>query len=447
MKKITTLSVLLLLSFSVFAQVVFENLSYDGALQRSKETGKLVFLQFESVGCEQCNEVADKAFENKKLSETLEQTFICIKISADHPDRNKVASLYNKSNDGFGSMFIASDGTLIHNYPRSTTRSDSYQQEIDKALTKAGEGMRVSALEKEYREGNKIPALMELLIRTKKTLNLETDSLLQEYVSLLPADSLMSIRTLLFITEMAPVIGSKADSLLKKNYSVFIAAWSKMSLAVRVGINNRIIYKSMQKAIREKNESYAYRIAAFTRRTYDNNLQAGQKAYDSKLIDYYRQTNDTINYLIRSVYYYDNYYMTVSVDSIKRKDSLNMKSLFEKQIAMSEKNRNTVTNKKVIQYAPIVQNFTRDLNNAAFSFYQMTNDPLHLAKALQWSVRANEFSESYEAMDTHAHLLYKTGKKQEAIEWESRAIALKKKRGFDTKNLDKELSDMKTGKL
>ncbi len=54
-----------MVAFSSFCQVNFENVSFDGALQKSKQTGKLVFLQFESANCEQCNEVADKAFEDQ----------------------------------------------------------------------------------------------------------------------------------------------------------------------------------------------------------------------------------------------------------------------------------------------------------------------------------------------------------------------------------------------
>jgi thioredoxin-related protein len=65
MKKIILLSILLVVAFSSFCQVNFENVSFDGALQKSKQTGKLVFLQFESANCEQCNEVADKAFEDQ----------------------------------------------------------------------------------------------------------------------------------------------------------------------------------------------------------------------------------------------------------------------------------------------------------------------------------------------------------------------------------------------
>ena len=80
MKKELILLILLFLNISLFSQVNFENLSLSEAFQKSKETGKLIFLQLESSDCLQCNEVADKAFTNKSLGEKLYQSFICIKI-------------------------------------------------------------------------------------------------------------------------------------------------------------------------------------------------------------------------------------------------------------------------------------------------------------------------------------------------------------------------------
>jgi tetratricopeptide (TPR) repeat protein len=446
MKKIIFLTLILIAAVSSFCQVNFENLPFDVALQKSKQTGKFIFLQFESNGCNQCNEVADKAFENKKLSETLEQTFICIKIAGDHPDRSRIASLYNKKEGSFGSLFISSDGILLHNYPGSTTFVKTYEEQIDKALTKAGEGMRVNELEKMYAEGNKTPGIMELLMQTKQALRLETDGLLDEYVSLLPADSFNSVRTLQFIASMAPVLDSKADVKFRLSPS-FNKSWYAMSLPLRISTNNRIGYKSMQKAIREKNERFAFRVAAFMKGTYTNNSSlAALQAYDSKIMDYFREINDTLNYLIRALNYYDNYYMKVSVDSIKKKDSTNMKYLFaKKDTSMNMKTAvgETKTIRHTIMYSPIVQTYSRELNNAALSFYELSNEPLNLLKALQWSARANEFNESPEAMDTHAHLLYKLGRKKEAIEWQNKAITLKKKRGFDTKDFEKRLSAMK----
>jgi hypothetical protein len=45
-------------------------------------------------------------------------------------------------------------------------------------------------------------------------------------------------------------------------------------------------------------------------------------------------------------------------------------------------------------------------------------------------------------MNTHALLLYKAGKKEDAILWKKKAIEQKKKMGFDTRSLEKELSEM-----
>ena len=193
----------------------------------------------------------------------------------------------------------------------------------------------------------------------------------------------------------------------------------------------------MKKAIEEKNESLAYRVATFARNTNDRNTQAGIKAFDMNMLNYYRETNDTINYLARAIYYYDRYYMIVNADSVKRIDSLrqNPQSLTVAGDAM--------ITKKMITYAPIGQTFTRELNNGAWSFYKMTSDPLHLKKALQWAKRANDFFDSPEAMDTYARLLYRTGSLQEAIDWETKAIDLRKKQGYNTKEYETILESMK----
>lgn len=442
LKKIVALSTLLLFAASAFSQLNFENLSYNAALQKAKQTGQIIFLQFESESCDQCNQVADKAFEDKKLSERLEQSFLCLKIAPDNPDRQLVSTKYNKKAESFGSLFINSDGSLLHVYPATSTAPKTYEEQIDKALMKAGESMRLTELEKMYTEGNRSSGAMELLMQTRQALGLETENLLDEYVTIVPADSFNSARTIAFIASMAPILDSKADVKFRLS-PAFNKGWYLMSLPVRISTNNRIGYKSLQKAIREKNERYAFRVAAFMRGTHSNNSSvAALQAYDLRMMDYFKGVNDTLNYLIRALNYFDNYYMRISVDSIKKQDSLQMKRLFAKQDSIS-----TVAGQKKVQksikYSPIVYTYSRELNNAAYSFYEFTNETLNLSKALLWSARANEFAENFEAMDTHAHLLYKLGKRKEAIEWQNKAIALKKKRGFDTKDLEKRLAAMK----
>lgn len=445
MKKTLILIFLTICFTSTYSQVHFESLSFDEALVKARQSGKILFLQFESLSCDQCNEVADKAFEDKNLGDQLNAGFICLKIDPKHPDRNNIASLYERENS-FGSLFISSDGALIHSFPRSTTMKGAYSKEIDQALTKAGEGLRLNQLEKQRQTDNKNIFLTEQLLLLRKSLYLDTDSLLDEYVSIIPSDSLQSPTTLKFIAQLAPIIGSKSDLALRKNYALFNQAWYALSLPVRVSVNNRIIYKSMRKAIREKDINQAFKVAAFARNTHTENLQAGTRAYDYNLLQYYRQTNDTLNYLVRVINYYDNYYMTVSVDSVKRKDSLNQAALMAKEQGEKSMRGDSVVYKKTISYAPSTQVFTRNLNEGAWTIYTWSNDLLHLKKALQWASRATEFFESPEAIDTYARLLYKTGNTNEAIQQEMKAIDLKKKRGFNTAGFEKVLANMQAGK-
>ena len=450
MKKTSIIILLLIVSISVFAQKTFQPISFEKALKLSRETGKLIFLQFESATCNHCNEVANKAFEDKELTTKLEQTLICIKIGSSDADRETIGTLYNVK-EKFGSLFIDQNKTLIHSFLKSTTRATDYKEQIDLAIYKSGEEVRINELEKEYRNGNKTIEMMELLLRKRKSLNLETGTLLDEYVQLLPADSLNSLSKLIFIAQMAPIIGSVADVQLRKDYTVFNKAWQSISFADRVSINNRIINKSIQKAIREKNELYAYRVGSFVQSTYSGDLSTGKKYYNYNILRFYKEINDTVNYRVRAIDYYDNYYMTLSVDSIKKADSAKRNLQLSKQKPTSITNTDsagTSRQRQVVQfaYAPITQHYTNDLNTAALSFYKMFNDPLNTNKALLWSKRANEFYETPEAMDTYARLLHKTGNKTEAITWEEKAIMLQKKRGFPVAELETILANIKQGK-
>jgi hypothetical protein len=445
MKKPILFLLLAVLSLPSFCQVRFESLSFEQALQRAKESGRLIFLQFDSPTCDQCNEVATKGLEDTKLASQLEQGFVCVRIGADHPDRNKIANLYNVDKF-FGSVFLGSDGALLHTFPRTTTRSAEYLNQIDIALTKAGEGLRINEFEKEYKNGNRNIALLEQLLLLRKTLFLHTDTLLDEYVSLLPADSLRSPTTIVFIARQFPVIGSKADILFRKDYTLFNKAWYTLPLSERVAINNVIILKSRQKAVREKNVSYAYRVASFARGTNNTDNWAGMRAYDSNILEFYKETNDTLNYLARAMNFFDGYYMIIDADSVRKTDSINRDRLFTRTTTQKTPGSNGTLTKKTFSFTGMAQGYAGSLNNGAWSFYKWTSDPVYLQKALQWSYRAIELFESPEALDTYARLLYKTGKKNEALQWESRAIELRKKRGFDTADFEKVLANIKAGK-
>lgn len=444
MRKILIVPCLLLFSLSFYGQVHFLDISFEEALKQSKESGRFIFLQFESTDCSRCNEVAYKAFQDKKLASQLNQAFIPIAIGPSHPDRELIRSLCNIK--GFGSFFIDQNKTLIHSFPQSSSRASDYKKQVDIALTKAGEDIRLNELEKEYKNGNRTAGMLELILQKRKSLNLETDSLLEEYVTLLPADSMQSVSAIAFIAEMEPVLDSKADQAMRRNNALFNKAWYALDLQRRIAINNRIIFKSRQKAIQQKNERFAYRVAAFARATYSGqNNPAAFKSYDYNMLSFYKGTNDTLNYLLRALNYYDNYYMGLSVDSVQRIDSLTRQQLLSTTQSRQVKRGDTTVTTKMISYAPRGQFVARDINEGAWNLYKMSSDPLYIKKGLQWAAKANSFYESAESLDTWARLLYKSGNKAEAINKQEQAIAIQRKQGYSAKEYENILEKMKSG--
>ncbi len=403
----------------MLAQSYFPPMPFSVALQRSSAEGKIIFLQFEAAECQQCNEVAERGLSEKDLAEQVVNTFILIKITADHPDRSQIATQYNmNSKSGFGSLFIDHNGTLLHKFPATTSNSKDYFKHIELAINKAGESLKINEFEKEYKSGNKSIGFLEQFLLKKKTLNISTDKLLEEYVALLPADSLKSVRTINFIMQMRPMLGSPAYEAVHQDNALFNRAWFTMNLSTRIGINNAIIYKAINKAITEKDEVFALRTARFAQGT-NTNYEAGAKAYDKNMMKFYQETGDTSKYFVKAIAYYERFFMVVNVDSIRKMDSTRLRKLLDQQPRIP---RDTIINgKKAIMqttsvaFKPTTQNFTMELNEGAWNFYKMTNNPYLLSIATEWAKKGLDFYESPEALDTYARLLYKQGQKEKAI--------------------------------
>jgi len=79
------------------------------------------------------------------------------------------------------------------------------------------------------------------------------------------------------------------------------------------------------------------------------------------------------------------------------------------------------------------------LNNSAFDLFKYSSDKQELKKALSWSERAIQLSltPNADVMDTKANLLYKLGRREEAITVEENAVKLKPNDLVMQKNLEK----------
>ncbi|MFL5741716.1 MAG: hypothetical protein ACJ75B_15930 [Flavisolibacter sp.] len=434
----------LLYSMTGIGQQLFQPLSFEQALKKAGEEGKIVLVQYESAVCQQCNEVASKGMQSAAAKEKLSKTFVCILISANHPDRQTIGNLYHIVNS-FGTLFIEPNKTLILNYPRSSTNPAEYLNQADLALEKAGEVLKVNELEKEYRGGNRSVGFVEFYLKKRMSLHFLTDELLEEYTSLLPPDSLQSVRTLQFLASMEPVWGSKANEAMRRNQDLFNRAWYNLPLQQRVVINSAIISKSRSKAIELKNEKLAMDVATFAQSTFVGNYTAGAKAFEYTMMEFYRQTGDTAKYFTKAIGYYDRYYMSVSLDSIRHVDSINHARAMAATPAKDTVIGGRAVRKIAVSYAPFGQYLASDLNSGALNFYKMTNNPYLLSMATGWIKKALSFFESAEIWDSYARLLYKQQNRQGAVEAQQKVVELRTQRGFPVDEAQSVLEKMKKG--
>jgi len=88
------------------------------------------------------------------------------------------------------------------------------------------------------------------------------------------------------------------------------------------------------------------------------------------------------------------------------------------------------------------------MNSFAWTVFENCEDMTCVASALEWSKKSFAKDNNHMFMDTYANLLYKSGKKKEAIEWETKAKDLAVKAGEDAKDyvatIEKMQKDEKT---
>lgn len=447
MRKVLPLFVFSLFTMIVNGQTLFKECSFNEAQSKAMQTGKLIFLQLLSPKCSQCNEVAEKAFKDSTLIKKLNDNFICMQVSASHPDRKEIEAICNY-NDGFGSYFFNQNKTLIHSYRMTTSSKDNYLTQIEIALGKTNNENNLTYLEAKFKDDSHNFDLLQMLLMERKSLGLETQALLDAYMDILPLDSLSSPRIVEFIMKMSPIVNTKPFLEIRQNMPLFNKVWNSIPIQDRVNINSRIIYNSRMQAIAQKNETFAYKIAAFSQSTYLRNSDAGKKAFAENMLLYFKGVGDTANYLSRTIDFYDTYFMTVSVDSIKKLDTI----LYAKIVDKAEgdtifRDKQKLVLSKKVAFKPLSQTFSNNLNTGAWDIYNMSNEPAYLKKAITWAARGCEFFKEPGVLDTYARLLYKTGNKEEAIRNEKMAIEIQDSRNSNTTEFETVLLKMKKNLL
>jgi hypothetical protein len=448
------LSFFLLIVFSLEAQVKFEEFSsLDKLLSKAKKDKKLIFIQVESDNCDQCNSVAQKGLSGVILKEKFEVNFISTLIKQDHELFKEILAKTNIQQLEMGSIFLDADGYLLSKVSSTVSSSPFYVDYADKAIALSKNNL-IKELDAQYQKGERSKTLLVKLIQEKNKADFDTHFLMEEYIDLCNFKELATLENAKLIIEQGMPLESRGRKLL---YSLFSnktidSLFLTYSLKERIKINRIIISSTRNIALRNKDKNLGMQLSNFISRTYDNNWEKGNFHRQSFLVNFYKDLKDTSSFLQNAESFCNYSLMSLSVDTLKKRDDYEHNKVFEQNKKLQNGN-STMS----FSYTQFYLSYARELNNIAYGVFTFSNDLEKLAKALKWTKRAMEIEDALikdesrkqnpETMDTYACLLYRLGKKDAALDWETKALNILKSNGQITTKIETTLNKIKNGTL
>jgi hypothetical protein len=438
---------ILLFSICCFGSIQAQNINYETsfekakslALKQKKPLAILITTQLPGNYPNYYNGLKDKS-----VIELYNNSFINYKVDkSDTAASEKIIKEYKIYR--FPSfIFLDSKGGFLFTDIAFLSMPKPLLDIANKAISSTNE-MSLVDFDSIYAAGNTSTSfLKDYILRRQKAGISNNADLIEKYVAGLSVSHLFNYEEVLFILKAGPIADGNASKLARTDKRLTDSIFKTEPQSVRMAMNNASIANTLSSAIETKNLSRAMAAANFTRNSWSGNPVEGQKNYTLKMMQYYKGVNDTIKYLQQASAYYEQYYMRLTLDSVKKRDSLYIINAKKKAMETARTTKNDSLVKRTIRFSYPKDSYATELNNAAWTFYLMAkNKNDYLMKALLWSRRVLELSEKPAFYDTYAHLLYRLKFFVEAESMQSKAIEIAKAEKIDTKLYQEEFEKIR----
>jgi thioredoxin-related protein len=439
MKKVALFFSLLVLNFSTFAQsgINFFKGSWTELQEEAKKKNKMIFVDVYTTWCGPCKQMARDVFPNPTVGETFNANFINYKLDAEEGEGIALSTKYHVQAYPT-TLFLNQRGDVIHQIRGSRAVND-FINEANYALDFAKIDKPLEVLVEEYKSGKRLSlAEVQLLFFKIKNNGKDYSPLFEEYYGTIPDTTLNSDKGIIFIGNNIQSLNSRAFPMLAKAYKKRISLKQNVMLAVMNGVDN-ITRKTLKQAIDHNDKAI-----------YENliDVMATQLAEPPHIIekiklDYAEKAKDSL--LFNEIASKKIPKLMQLTNEELHKQNIFMLNAFKMSSKMIKTDTTSEMYQSQIKYmVKAAEKITAmELNKFAWGYFEMIDDRTELEKALQWSIRSNELDSEPSFMDTQAQLLYKLGKKEEAINKMKEVIKMAKKIGVETESYKKTLKKMK----
>lgn len=422
--KFVTILSLILLSISSNAQLVWTDAKdWNQVKAKAKEDGKLIFVDCMATWCVPCKKMDTEIYTESSVYNELNKYFISVKIQFDSTGKDaqairqwyaqaKSIKRYYKVNGFPTYLFFSPNGDLVAR-EIGAKNEKQFLSILSGALR---EGKEYGAKLEQWHSNKLDPKEFPKLIFSAENLrdNVNAEHLAKDAITWLSKQSGKDLYDLEYIRSIGPYVNSSD----KKVFSLFNPQSNGIvtdSLIGKIGMSSAIVRNAIgrdiaAKLIKEGDWSKPVTKTPDWRKIYNSIALS----YDTALVTRYLEDAKR------------NFYKWSAPDW-KRWTMISLS--YHKRYSGIEK----MTGKLDI--------VTMSVNNDMWNVFKHVDDKNVLldAAALQRRIvdRYVELDpiESSGVIDTYANLLYKAGEKDEAINWQSKAVAYRKE--LETKRGDK----------
>jgi len=426
------------------AQNVVSNYTFEEGMQKIAKEHKLLMVVMDAEeGGSSINDFTSKALSDPIVSD-INKVVILIRPALGSPDWDSISKRYLTTPvQSFGTLFFNPRGVLVHRYDAVNEHGSAYVEQANLAYV----DIDLPTAQDQFDSLSKMHfsnlAAVDKLFNTRTNAGESTDDLIEPFIENTLVDSFDTYPFYYVLAKMAPPIGTRADSIFRSGKNMD-SNWYKIPSRERIDINRRIIKKTMSFAVSKKDFSLATRLAIYASSIVTNPSKFRvQKEQYRIMTDYFYKIHDTVSYLETASIFVNDYYMLLSVDSLKNVYIKSEKDRREKEGKVTVFVKGASPGN--MSYYGEFDLIASILNHHAWEFYVATKDTVYLRMALAWSKRSLEFNQSPYAMDTYAQLLYVNGDRDGAISAEKAALEEYKKQNLNSKipKIEKVLENMK----
>lgn len=384
MKKIFLL--VLILPVFAFSQkgIQFEHgLSWKQIQAKAKAEKKFIFMDAFTTWCGPCKYMAANIFPLEQVGSFFNEHFINVKAQLDttKTDNDEVKSWYGDAHNimtgykvnAFPTyLFFDPNGKLVHRALGSS--------EADKFLAKAKDAMdpekQYYVLLSQYKKGKNTPAFLLKVAQASMEANDMENAKIIAKKYLATQKNLFTKENIEFIDKFTRSTKDDGFAIILNNPAKFDAIRGEG--AANTKLTEIIEYDEVFPILFKKDAAKPDWDAITVNLTAKYPHQAAEVVSASKTV-YYQNTRDWEN--------------------------------FQKAVQDYMKRYGSKAN-------------PGQLNNFAWTIFENCKDMTCVAEALEWSKRSFKDNNTPGFIDTYANILYKLGKKEEAITWEEKALSL-----------------------